>query len=703
MRKTGQDRQAGNLPAETTSFVGRGAELRAVAKAVTDARLVTLTGVGGVGKTRLAQRAGAELRDGFPDGVWLVGLAQLSEPALMPLALYEALRLADQSTRPAIEVVADWLADKKLLLILDCCEHLAAACADFVRTLLAVAPGVHVLATSRHPLALRGEQAIIVPPLPVDDLGAQPSDAALLFMERAGVTEEQGSAVAEICAHLEGIPLAVELAAARLSEMDLDTLRTRLHARFETLAAPSLSPGSRPGESDPRHQTLRTAIGWSHELCTPHERLAWARLSVFADGFEQEAAELVCAVGPLGSGQIGGLLSALVDKSLLRSVETQRGLRYSMLDTVREYGEEWLRKLGEKEQLSQRHRDYYRWLARTGGRKWAGPDQIAWYERCTAEHANLRAALECCLTDPDPRDGLEMVGSLWFFWLCCGFQREGRHYLDRALATAPGPVPGPERFWAQWTCGEVAFMQGDLEASIAMANACTLVADRIDDRAAVDAALHLEGVQLGLTDRPTQLIGILGRTADSPDCGGGSPAIKLFVLSAVAFAHVHLGEFDLATASADTLREECERHGEQWMRSFAFYLLSGAALGSGDPAAAVRHARDALLIKWRLHDVFGAALSIDALTSAMDDPEQTGRLLGISDVLWRSVGVAQMGNPYFLAARQACERRSRDAIGDPAYEAAFRKGLESGIDEGIAYALAPGAGPHTTPEGGTPS
>ncbi|MGW6021608.1 ATP-binding protein [Streptomyces sp. NPDC055099] len=694
MRESGQGRRAGNLPDETTSFIGRGAELRAVAQAVTDTRLVTLTGVGGVGKTRLAQRAGAGLRDGFPDGVWLVGLAQLSEPALMALAVYEALRLADQSTRPAFDVVAEWLADKKLLLILDCCEHLAAHCADFVRTLLAAAPGVHVLATSRHPLALREERAISVPPLPVHALGSQPSDAARLFMERAGVTPQDGTAVADICAHLEGIPLAIELAAARLPEMDLDTLRRRLHARFETLDSPS--PGTWYGESEPRHQTLRTAIGWSHELCTPQERLAWARLCVFADGFEQEAAELVCAGGPLGSGQIGGLLSSLVDKSLLRSVKTRRGPRYSMLDIVREYGQEWLRRLGEEQRLAERHRDYYRWLARTGGREWTGPDQVAWYERCTAEHANLRAALESCLASPDPRDSLEMAGGLWFFWLCCGFQREGRHYLDRALAKPPGPGSDPGRFWALWACGAVAFMQGDLEASGQLSELCTPLAQQVDDRAAVDAALYLEAVQLVLTSRPAQTIELLARTAGSPDCGGGSPAVKLFVLSAVVYAHLQLGEFDKATTSADTLRQECERHGEQWMLSFAFYLLSRAALGNGDPASAVRHARDALPIKWRLHDVFGAAMSIDALTSAMADPEQAGRLLGISDVLWRSSGVAQMGSPHLMAARQACERRVRDAIGDLAYEVAFRRGLETDVDDGIAYALA-------TPEGGTPS
>ncbi|MEV8317209.1 hypothetical protein AB0Q95_23880 [Streptomyces sp. NPDC059900] len=698
MRESVQGRQGGNLPDETTSFVGRGAELRAIAQAVSQVRLVTLTGVGGVGKTRLAQRAGAELRDGFPDGVWLVGLAQLSEPALLPLALYEALRLADQSTRTASEVVVDWLADKRLLLILDCCEHLTADCADFVRTLLVTAPGVRVLATSRRPLALRGEQPIVVPPLPVDAGGTQPSDASLLFMERAGVTREDGTAVAEICAHLEGIPLAIELAAARLPEMDLDALRRRLHARYETLGHPS--PGMWHGESDPRHLTLRTAIGWSHELCTPQERLAWARLSVFADGFELEAAELVCAGGPLGSAQIGGLLSALVDKSLLRSTKTRRGLRYSMLDTVREYGEDWLRNLGEERLLSERHRDYYRWLARTGGRQWAGPDQVAWYERCTAEHANLRAALESCLADADPRDSLEMTGSLWFFWFCCGFQREGRHYLDRALAKSPcpgpGPGPGPERFWALWTQGVVAFTQGDLETTGRLVDLCNPLADRLGDPAAVDAARYLEGTWLTLSGRSAHALGVVAPAAGSPGCGGGSPAVKLLLLSTVTFAHLRLGDFDRAAVAAATLHEECERHGEQWMRSFAFYLLAGTALGNGDPSSAVRHARDGLAIKWRLHDILGAALSVDMLTSAMDDPEQTARLLGISDVLWRSVGVAQLGNLDLVTARRACERRVRDTIGDLAYEAAFRKGLETGIDEGIAYALA-------TPEGGTPS
>ncbi|MEU7583665.1 hypothetical protein AB0B50_39510 [Streptomyces sp. NPDC041068] len=704
MQESGQARRAGNLPTETTSFVGRGAELRAVAAAVADARLVTLTGVGGVGKTRLAQRAGAELRGGFPDGVWLVGLSQLSEPALMALVLYEALRLADQTNRPAIEVVADWLADKELLLILDCCEHLAADCADFVRTLLAAAPGVRVLATSRRPLGLAGEDVVPVPPLPVDCQGTRLPDAVQLFMDRADeaapsavLAEEDGEAVAEICARLDGIPLAIELATARLQEMDLGLLQQRLHARFETLTAPH----TWHDKGEPRHQALRTTIGWSHQLCTPEERLAWARLSVFAGGFEQEAAELVCAGGPLGSDRIGGLLSTLVDKSLLRSTTTPRGPRYSMLDTVREYGEEWLRELGEEQRLSERHRDYYRWLARLGYQEWSGPRQLDWYRRTTAEHGNLRTALDACLTDPDPRLALEMAGNLWFFWCCCGFQREGRHYLDQALARKPDTGPGPEWFCALWAGNLLASMQGDFDAAAAFEAVSTPMAERIGDPATIAAARCGTGARLALSGQVEQALAPFAEALGPPD--RAAYAVRFLAMGGVAFSHFHKGEFARAAVAADALREQCEQRGELWSRGYALYCLSLAALGNRDPATAVRHARKALAIKWLLHDALGAAMILDAMAPAVaeHDPEQAALLLGVADTLWRFTGRAQFGAPELVAARRACERRIHDAIGGAAYEAAYRKGLESSSDDGITYALE--EGPRATPEGGTPT
>ncbi|MEV0266082.1 AAA family ATPase [Streptomyces sp. NPDC050617] len=726
-RRSGGSRSKGNLPPEATSFVGRGSELSTLTNLVTaaDGRLVTLTGLGGVGKSRLARRAAAEARPAFPDGVWLVELSPLTEAEPLALAVYEALRLADQSTRPAAEVVAEWLADKRLLLILDCCEHLAAACADMAEALLAAGPGVRVLATSRSPLRARGERVVPVSPLPVSPLpsasalsaadrtyggqGAPPADAAVLFAERAAeaapglvLTERDGPAVGEICARLEGIPLAIELAAARLPEMPLDELRRRLHAPFELLTMKGDGRGTygRYGEGETRHQTLRTTIGWSHELCTAPERLLWARLSVFAGGFEQEAAQWVCAGGPLGSREVPGLLDRLVDQSVLRRADTPasgsapleaRKPRYSMLDTIREYGQDWLARTGGEERLRERHRDYYRWLARTGEREWVGPGQLIWYERLTAELANLRAALEGCLADADPLPALEMASDLWFFWTGCGYLREGRGYLERALAEDRAAPAGPELFRALWACGHVANMQGDFDVSAALESRSAPLAERLADPAAAGAVRYVRGTRLVMTGRPDQTLALCGREAATPPAHShGTPlAVRLLTLGITSFAHLQSGEIPQAAAVAEAMREESEGHGDVWMRAYALYFQALAALAGGDPAAAVRHARDSLACKWQLHDTFGAAVSLDTLAASVAPtaPAQAARLLGAADQLWHSIGRDRAAVKEFLATRHTCEHTLRETVGDAPYETAHREGLETNIDDGIAHAL----------------
>ncbi|MGW5867519.1 ATP-binding protein [Streptomyces sp. NPDC055239] len=698
MGRSGEGLKAGNLRSEATSFIGRGREVSALADLLVGDRLVTLTGVGGVGKTRLAQRAGAEVRAAFPDGVWLVELSPLNEPNpnLIALSIYEALQLADQSTRPAIEVVAEWLADKQLLLILDCCEHLATECAEVVKSLLAAAPGVHILATGRSPLGIRDERQLRVPPLPVTAtcglLGRADSEAALLFLERARsaapgtvLSKEDGATIAEVCARLEGIPLAIELAAARLLEMSLDQLSHRLHTRFETLTAQRASGG----EGEPRHRALRTTIGWSHELCAPLERLLWTRLAVFVGGFEQEAAQWVCAGGPLSSHQVPSLLNRLVDQSILQCTDTPRGPRYSMLDTIREYGQHWLARLGEEPQLRERHRDYYRWLAQVGDREWAGPGQVAWYERLTAEHANLRAALEGCLTDPEPRLALEMASDLWFFWTGCGLWREGRSYLERALAEGRAACAGRELFWALWACAFVATLQGDFEVSAELEGRASILADRLADPAATAAVRYVRGTRLAITGHPAQTLADCGQELHSPPARGRHLAIWLLALGVASYAHLQLGEVAQATALADSQRKESERHDDLWVRGYALYFLAMAALANGDPAAATRHARDSLTAKWQLHDTFGAAVNLDtlAISVAASAPERAARLLGTADQLWRSIGRDRARIEAFLAARHACEHQLRETLGDAPYETAHRKGLETGIDAGVTYAL----------------
>ncbi|MEB8340758.1 ATP-binding protein [Streptomyces endophyticus] len=700
MESSRQDEAAGNLPLETTGFVGRGSELDALARVLTSDRLVTLTGPGGVGKSRLARRAGAEARAAFPDGVWLVELYPLTGAESLALAVYEVLRLVDQSTRPAAEVVTEWLADKRLLLILDCCEHLAAGCADFTQTLLARAPGVHVLATSRRPLRAPGEWVVPVSPLSVtaagERPGAAPADAETLFTQRATeaapgkpLAERDGTVVAEICARLDGIPLAVELAAARLPDMPLDELRRRLHTRFEVLTRQNDAAIAGRGQGDARHQALRTTVGWSHELCTPLERLLWARTSAFVGGFEPEAAQWVCAGGPLGSGQVPALLDRLVDQSVFQRTETPHGPRYSMLDTIREYGRDWLARLGEEQPVRERHRDHYRRLARTGDREWVGPDQVAWYARLTAEHANLRAALESCLADPDPLPALEMASDLWFFWTGCGFLREGRGYLDRALAEERKPPEGPELFRALWACGHVANMQGDFEVSVELENRSALLADRLAAPVAVDALCYIRGIRLLMTGDPAGTLDVCASSVSRPPAGGGALAVWLLTRAISSYAHLQLGEIEQAVSAADLMCEESERHGDRWARGHALYFLAVAAMAKGDQAAALRYGRDSLDLKWQLRDTFGAAAGLDVLATILvaSAPESAAGLLGTADRVWLSIGRDRAGVKEFLTTRQACEHRLRETLGDAPYETAYRTGAEAGAEDGIGYAL----------------
>lgn len=577
---TGDQQRVGNLPAAKTRMVGRRTELRGILRLFAGtAQLVTLTGVGGVGKTRLALEAARAMQPRFRDGAWLVELSPLRQGELLAHTLAEALPLADQTTRPMIDVLADYLADRELLLVLDTCEHLADACALTVQALARAAPGLRILATSRRPLDAPGEEVITVEPLPVpetDDPAAAQADAVVLLAERAAqsvpgftVSEAGRAELVRLSRRLEGLPLAIELAAARLGELSVGELTERLDDRFAVLGEtdeavdgaeppsssrllpqPSAGRGRQSGEGPPWHQALRTAIGWSHQLCSPAERLLWARLSVFAGSFDAEAARLVCADAALAAERIPALLTALVDTSILTWWPTGGGERYRMLDTLREYGAGWLCNLGEEDELCRRHRDHYRALAHRADAAWMGPDQIAWHQRTVTEHANLRAALDFCLAEEDGHAALEMGGELWFLWFACGFSKEGRHYLDRALALAP--AAGPARAKALWASGLIAIVQGDAETLGRVAGTFrTAVAGEIDESAPY-AAAYLEGADFTMHGRMTQTAEVLD-AAPGPRPAGGRYRAGWFLARTIrAFAHVTWGSSPMPRPSPMT-------------------------------------------------------------------------------------------------------------------------------------------------------
>ncbi|MGW3105152.1 ATP-binding protein [Streptomyces sp. NPDC001100] len=726
------NRQAkpGNLPPETHSFVGRGAELGRLRAALDPgggpARPVTVVGVGGVGKTRLALRAAAQVRDAYPDGVWLTELSPLRTSGLVDLAVMESLRLADQSTRPVIDVITEWAHGRRLLLILDSCEHVLADCARFTAALRSRLPGLRILLTSRERLALPGEEVLHLEPLPVDGRPGVDEDAGAavaLFAQRAAAAGRplrdddpgaRATAVA-VCRRLDGIPLALELAAARLTDLTLDQLHTRLGERLPTLPPlpdPSAPPGtpapsspldllvSAPGERPPRHQTLRTAIGWSHELCAPLERLLWARLSVFSGGFSLGAVRQVCAGGPLPPERIAGLLDRLVAQSIVLP-DPVISARYRMLDTVREYGADWLHALGEERAVRRRHRDHYARLAREGCAEWNTGRQVAWCERVLTEHANLRTAVDCALADPDgATDGgpsaerdrawsaaVEMAGHVGFLWRHCGYLREAQHCLDQALAVES--PPGPGRTLALWARGAVALLQGDQEAAANWAVRCADAAREQDSPVAQVAAAYLRGGHLALTGRQAEAITVLDAAPQLPVQDDGFGAAQLQVRLALSLAHVLRGEFERGREVADEVRTASRKQGEFWCGAFADYMIAQADLAHGDIPAAVLGARTSIAGHALLHNTVGAAMSLDLLAAAVirtGDAHRAARLLGIGTRLWELTGRAQMDSPDLIATRRTCELRVREHLGDAAYTNGYRAGLAMTYDEGIAYA-----------------
>jgi predicted ATPase/DNA-binding CsgD family transcriptional regulator len=442
-----------NLPAQISNFIGRDAELDEVRRLVAGSRLVTLTGTGGAGKTRLALQVAVELLDNAGDGVWFVDLAPLSDPDLAAETVADVLSVHREPGRPALDTLVEAVGERSLLVLLDSCEHLIGACAKLADGLLRGCPNLAVLATSREPLGIDGERVYRVPsmstPADGDDVGAiRASEAVRLLADRAAA---QGAALAwdepaakvtgRICRRLDGIPLALELAAARLRVMPVTELDSRLDERFSLLTG-----GSRAAL--PRQQTLRAMVDWSWELLNSAERAVLARLSVFAGGFALAAAEAVATDPNVPCRDVAGHLGALVDKSLVQFGDAGAGVaRYRLLETVRQYAADQLEALRPPaaEAALSAHLDYYQALAETAAPQLVGSDQAAWLDRLDAELGNLRAAIACSLTRTDAEPGLRLAASLHVYWEVRGHAAEGADVLRALLDTRAARQETPVR------------------------------------------------------------------------------------------------------------------------------------------------------------------------------------------------------------------------------------------------------------------
>jgi predicted ATPase/DNA-binding SARP family transcriptional activator len=440
-----------NLPVQLTSLIGRQSELVEVGRLLIGdqsgrsrpKRLVTLVGVGGCGKTRLAIQAASEVLHAYPQGAWLVELAPLSDPLLVPQAALKALDLQAKSERPALEALADFLRPRQLLLVVDNCEHLIEACAQLIERLLRTCPHLNVLATSRERLDVPGEAVFYVPSLSTPEADQAMNvekvsqyEAVQLFVERAAatlpgfvVTDENASAIAKVCRRLDGIPLAIELAAARLNVLTVAGIAARLDDSFRLLTG-----GSRTAL--PRHQTLRAAIDWSYALLSQKERIQLRRLAVFEGGWSLEAAEAICAGEEIEACEVLGLLSSLVNKSLVIAKRTPHDeVRYTMLETIRQYGREKLLAANEGDWASRQHLDYFLNFAERADRELRGSQSLAWTHRVKLEYDNLRAALEWSLGACQAvKPGVRLANALFWIWDRLGYWFEARFWLEESLA-----------------------------------------------------------------------------------------------------------------------------------------------------------------------------------------------------------------------------------------------------------------------------
>ncbi|WP_137725479.1 ATP-binding protein [Prescottella subtropica] len=683
----------GDLPPGPTGFVGRRRELTEARRLLAASRLVTLTGIGGVGKTRLAVKVATEVRRSFDDGVRLVEFGDGHDP-LLDEQVAVALGLRGQSAASTMQMLTDYLATRSMLIVLDNCEHVVDAAAELADTLLRSSPGLRILATSREPFAIRGETVLRVPPLPLPDTGRPTAlrdlarnESVSLFVERAAdaepefaLTEGNRAAVTAICSALDGLPLPIELAAARLRSMSIDEVLAGLTDRFRLL-----TDGDRTAPD--RQQALRTSVDWSYDLCTPAEQGLWQRLSVFPRGFELDAAEAVAAGDLTPDDLLDGVVS-LVDKSILVVEDHGSVTRYRWLETLRDYGIRRLHDSGGYAALQRRHRDWFRDLILRYETEWIGPDQPAWIARLTRERLNVRDALEYCLNEPgEAETGLRIANALYIFWIARGFLNGGRRWLDRALA-AQGGAPTAQRAKAFAASSVLAAVQGEVDAAAASVSRARAVAAQITDPDVDAAVAYADGhLQIYVGD-PARALELLGALLDAARDGGDRQRYVSTLLD-LAMAAALLGKTERAAAYADEAVDVTRECGESLLRSYAL-CVRGLALWHDDPRQASALFTEAVQLSSTLDDLLGTAICVEILAwiaAETSEPRRAAILFGAADALWLAGGSHGVPVPALREHHDATHEQARTALGDRVFDAAVRRGSRLTFDRIVAFAV----------------
>lgn len=696
-----------NLPARRTSFVGRERELLEVKRELAMTRMLTLTGAGGSGKTRLALETARDLAGAYPDGAWLVELAPLSQPSLMPQAVASVLGVREQADRPLEGTLAEALRARTLLLLLDNCEHLVDAAARLADLLLDACPKVRLLATSREALGVAGEVNWPVPPLPLPDPEKTPTAAeiegygsARLFVERAlyrpsafVLTEENARAVADICRRLDGIPLAIELAAARVGAMAVEQVSERLSDSLGLLTG-----GGRTATA--RQQTLRGSLDWSYDLLDDRERDLFARLSAFAGGWTLEAAE---ALEPAHAreGEVLDGISRLVDKSLVLAGPSSGGaVRYGMLEPLRQYAREKLEEGGKAEAVRRRHATFFVALAEEAEPMLEEGDQAAWVERLGREHPNLRAALSWSL-EAEPEMCLRLAGAVWRFWQMRGHLGEGRRWLDEALERGGG---GIMRARALRAAGALAWTQGDYRsAEPAFEESLALSREAGDGWTAARALNGLGSVARDLGDHArarTFLEESLVLWRGLENSEGVAQALQN--LGGVAFYQGdHARAMGYWEESLAIYREIGEKHAS----AISLNNLGEVARIRGEHDRAAELGLKSLALFREIDDrwaIFQSMISLGRLELAREDYDRAARLFASAQTLRETIGAALSPAENSDYERNVADARS--ALGETTFATSWEAGSSLGQELAVEYALsgmtgAPATSGHPTPAG----
>jgi predicted ATPase/DNA-binding SARP family transcriptional activator/DNA-binding CsgD family transcriptional regulator len=696
-----------NLSGSLTSFVGREREKEEVRRLLGTARLLTLTGTGGSGKTRLvrevAREVARDLAGLYPDGAWFVELAPLSDPDLIPQAIAEVLEVRERPEQPLTETLVETLREKRLLLVLDNCEHLVEAAAHLSETLLRSCPHLKILATSREVLGTPGEVTWLTPSLSGPDPSRRPTveelegyESVRLFVERARyrnptfvLTPQNAVAVAEICERLDGIPLAVELAAARVG-LSVDQIAGRLDDSLKLLTT-----GSRT--VTPRQRTLRGTVDWSYELLDEPERKLFGRLSVFAGGWTLEAAEAVGAGGRIEQDDVLDLLSRLVDKSLVVAEATgDGGVRYRLLEPIRQYARERLEQSGESEAVRRRHAAFFLALAEEAEPGLQRSQQVTWLKRLETEHPNLRVALAWSLDGGEPETGLRLAGALWRFWDTHGHLSEGRRWLETALARCEAP-PASARTKALRGAGALAWAQGDLNRAEQCFEECLAVHRRRGDRRGLAASLNGLG----------NVVQHRGEYARAKALFEESLSLcrELADGEGVGRALINLG-------TTEFYQDDYSRAASFWQESLALYRqigdkdgiaislhnLAEVARMQDDYAWAAELGKESIVLFREMEDrwaILQTLVGLGRLAVARGHNERAARLLGAAESMREATGSALP--PPIREAHDQNVATIRSALGEETFTALWTQGRAMSFEEAVEFALA--EEPASTPPG----